>query len=194
MKISLGEHLTIDTSDTWRPVKMSEPMTYLFYWGICGAHTWQMYRYPFNKLWTAFHATCATLALYWPFMIMKGWAHKELGHETYGLIAALPHVTPLQVFGSLMILDKVYNWNSLTFPGGKKIFSREELNAYGINNLFVDNKFKPKVFSGLAVNIPTIAALSIAETYPTGSYWAKVISVGLAALAGKLVWFDLYRG
>lgn len=197
MKFQLGQHLLVDTSDRWRPVKMSSTLTNLFYAALSALHCIQAFRYR-GSLWLVYHGINAALAAYWPYMIFKGWAHKELGHETYGFLTSVPHVTPLQVFGSLMVLDKVINWNSLTWGKreGEKLIKRDEpLNAYGIDNLFMDNKVTPKLFTALAVNIPYIVALSLIEFFvPAAGSWVKWGSLLMGALAGGLIWVNKYKG
>jgi hypothetical protein len=134
-------------------------------------------------------------------MISKGYTHKGLGHASYGLAAMIPHVPSVQVFGGLMVIDKVWNLNSLAFPpNGTKIFKREDaLNDYGTDNLFVDNLLKMKTPTALAVNIPFMVLSGI--LYVVGLYVPKVwylqyigvINILLGVIAGVNVWILKYK-
>lgn len=164
MKFQLGSFLQVDTNDKYHPVVLSDALVDIFYGLTAVLHGWQAYRYRNNPLWIALHGVSAAFSAYWPYMIHMGYTHKGLGHSSYGLASLVPHITSVQVFGGLMILDKLINLNDLVWPTGQHVFSRTKpLNSYGTDNLFLDNMIVPKTPAGLAVNIPFMAVTGVAQ-------------------------------
>lgn len=189
VKFNLGEFLKVDTEDKYHPIVLSDTLVDGFFIATAGAHAYQAYTHMDKPAWVALHALSAALSAYWPYMIHKGYTHKGLGHASYGLAALVPHVTSLQVFGGLMVADKVINHNSLVLPTGKPLFSRTApLSSYGTDNLFLDNMIKPTSLAGLSVNIPFIAATGALEYFGSPSSSLSLLHVGLGVHAALDTW------
>jgi hypothetical protein len=186
MKFNLDGLLAVDTDNKYHPVVLADSLVDIFFGSVAVLHGLQAYKFRNSPHWLLFHGTAAALSAYWPFMIHKGYTHKGLSHASYGLASAIPHVTSLQVFGSLMVLDKVYNLGDLKLPDGSDLLDKTHrpINRYGVDNMLLDNAIIPQSVNTLAVNIPWIAATGLVEK--CGGETLSVVGTVAAVIGGVL--------
>jgi hypothetical protein len=117
-------------------------------------------------------------------MIKKEFTHRGLGHTSYGLLAMIPDLEPLQIWGLSFVLDKILNYNEFAFPNGVRLFNRTSpWTKYSLDNVLVDNNPLPKTWYGVAVNfIPVVilSALSWIKYLPFLTYY-EVFIRGISA-------------
>jgi len=202
MKFNIGSLISVNTDDKFHPVELSDSMVDLFFGLVSALHGVQAYRYRNSHLWLALHSVSSLLSAYWIYMIKKGYTHKGLGHASYGLLSTIPHITSLQVFGTIMTLDKLINYNDLVWPNGVKLFQRADkgpLNGYSADNMLVDNALIPKTPYALAVNVPFIAATGLAEYYAMSQgnssllSWVKQLNIGAGLVTAAEDWLFKYK-
>lgn len=137
--------------------------------GLIGAtHLYQLYQNN-TPFWTFFHGSAAALSFYWPVIQDQGLTHKTWGHEALGLLAMIPHLEPVQIFGTLMLADKLWNYDLpllVTSSEGKSLFRMKERglterSSYGLDNMFADNWEVPRTPAGLMSNVPFLAVASM---------------------------------
>lgn len=162
------------------------------YGAIAAGHVYQLMENIGNEWWVFFHGTAAAISLWWPYSQDKGWTHKTWGHEAIGLLAMLPHYEPLQVFGTLMLADKMWNFD-VHVSESKTLFNmnpaQHDRVGYGMDNLFADNMIEVKNLNGLMSNLPYIALASWISVEQPEMY--RYMRPFVYALAG-LGWLSVF--
>jgi hypothetical protein len=167
--------IKINLRDRWSPVIINDTGVTVFFLIMAAINLAMAFIFLF---WSGYHLVCFIFCIWWPWMIHKGHTHKGLSHASYGLATMIPHLLPLQIWGSAFLVDKIVNWNTLTWPhNGAKVLRPLKPNGEedfwtdrDPSNMFVDNhpflKLKDRPYPlwvALSFYLPITIALCIAD-------------------------------
>lgn len=194
MKFNIGTLVKVNTDNKFFPIELSDGAVNVFFAATGAAHAFQTYRAYSNgdTFEIALHGIATALSAYWPYMIANNLTHKGLSHMSYGLATMIPNLAPLQAFGTLQALDKIYNLDGIHFPNGKSLFGRgKSINPYGTDNAFTDSYKLPKKWKYIAVT-PAYFVGASATQFFLPRFWNQIygsaIAWGLAAVCGYDIW------